>query len=389
LAVFIGAFSKFIPWFMVFGVFLSIPLYRNLKALLGVILCILLGYIRAHVRTMGTFSGDNVYEVYIFDAGKGYIVGKGFYNIMFGNRMAYPISGIFARGEFKGDTFVVEDYVRILGFKPFISFVDQKLIKSTHSEKQYEFAKAVITGVRDIDRETKKMFYDTGTGHILAISGLHVGIIFLGISFLLRFLRFGNLSLLISSFIVWIYAFFVGFIPSVVRASIMLTLYSLSKLVSRPVKPINVFFLAFGICILWEPLWIFSPSFWLSFSAIYGFILLPKNILTSIFGASIFSTPFALYFFGKSALLTLPVNLLVIPIMTLFLYSQILAILIGYPFTYSAELMFNILYNIVKWTYNLNLPLIEFKFPAYLLPVYVILLSTVIILYKKYANKTA
>ena len=177
--------------------------------------------------------------------------------------------------------------------------------------------------------------------------------------------------------------------PSVVRASIMLTLYSLSKLVSRPVKPMNVFFLAFGICILWEPLWIFSPSFWLSFSAIYGFILLPKNILTSIFGASMFSTPFALYFFGKSAILTLPINLLVIPIMALFLYSQILAMLIGYPFTYSAELLFDMLYNIVKWVYNLNLPMVEFKFPAYLLPAYIILLSVVIMLYKKYANKTA
>ncbi len=371
--VFLGISFKFTGFALLPFVLLPLFLRKPLEVL-GIILCFLLGYIRVWERLIP--KGSDFYEVQVYDIGKGFVVGEGFKTVLFGDKLAYPVGNILVKGNFSKDTLYVSEYYKFSSFRPFVDIVDKLLIKSTGSERQYLFAKSVITGVRELDYKTKTMFYDTGVGHILAISGLHVGIIFLAILHILRFLRLGVWSYVLSSLFVWVYAFFVGLIPSVFRASLMLTLYAVSKIISRPVKPLNVFMLAFALCLLWEPIWIFSPSFWLSFSAILGFILLPKNTITSVFGALIFSTPFSLYFFGKSPIIYAPLNLLVIPIMTLFMYSQILAMFVGYPFDKSAELLFNTLYGLVVLAYNLRLPALEFKIPLWT----VILYSTFILI---------
>jgi len=232
-----------------FSVFAFLPLLfvpillRKLSHILGVLLSFGLGYLRIWERTLG--ERGEFYEVSIYDLGRGFIVGEGFKKVMFGDKPAYPLGNIRAKGEFFGDTFYIYEYERKLALKPFVDFVDSLLIRSTGSERQYKFAKSIITGIREIDPETKRKFYETGVGHILAISGLHVGIIYLGIYWLIRFFNLGLYSHIIPSFLVWLYAFFVGFIPSVFRASLMLTFYAISKVISRPVKPLNVFMLSF------------------------------------------------------------------------------------------------------------------------------------------------
>lgn len=362
-------------------------LLRKLSHILGVLLSFGLGYLRIWERTLG--ERGEFYEVSIYDLGRGFVVGEGFKTVMFGDKPAYPLGNIRAKGEFSGDTFYIYEYERKLAFKPFVDFVDFLLIRSTGSERQYKFAKSIITGIREIDPETKRKFYETGVGHILAISGLHVGVIYLGIYWLIRFFNLGLYSYIIPSFLVWLYAFFVGFIPSVFRASLMLTFYAISKVISRPVKPLNVFMLSFAVSLLWEPLWIFSVSFWLSFSAVLGLILFPKNLLTSIFGALIFSTPISLYFFGKSALLYAPLNLIVIPLTTLYLYSQILAIFVPYPFANSSELLFNLLYKTVDLASNLNLPPITLNPPLWFVVFYISIILFSLSLWRfKNAEKT-
>ncbi len=372
--------------------FILLPLFlRNPLEILGIILCFLLGYIRVWERVIP--KGGDFCEVQVYDVGKGFVVGEGFKTVLFGDKLAYPIGNILVKGRVSNDTFYVSEYYKFSSFRPFVDLVDKLLIKSTGSESQYLFAKSIITGIREMDYKTKSMFYDTSVGHILAISGLHVGIIFLAVLYILRFLRLGVWSYVFSSLFVWVYAFFVGLIPSVFRASLMLTLYTASKVISRPVKSLNVFMLAFALCLLWEPLWIFSPSFWLSFSAILGFILFPKNIITSVFGALIFSTPFSLYFFGKSPIIYAPLNLLIIPIMTLFMYSQILGMFFGYPFDKSAEVLFNILYGLVEFAYNLHLPILEFKIPLWMVILYSVFILSVVFLwnynrFKGYVKET-
>jgi len=150
----------------------------------------------------------------------------------------------------------------------------------------------------------------------------------------------------------------------------MLTLYAFSKVLSRPVKPLNVFMISLGSSLFWEPLWIFSASFWLSFSAVLGLILFSRNPISSVFGALIFSTPFSLYFFGKSALLYAPLNLVVIPLTTLYLYLQIIAMFIPYPFAKSSEILFNSLYKIVDLSSGLNLPPITLDPPLWFVILY-------------------
>jgi hypothetical protein len=182
-----------------FSVFAFLPLLfvpillRKLSHILGVLLSFGLGYLRIWERTLG--ERGEFYEVSIYDLGRGFIVGEGFKTVMFGDKPAYPLGNIRAKGEFFGDTFYIYEYERKLALKPFVDFVDSLLIRSTGSERQYKFAKSIITGIREIDPETKRKFYETGVGHILAISGLHVGIIYLGIYWLIRFFNLGLYSL--------------------------------------------------------------------------------------------------------------------------------------------------------------------------------------------------
>jgi hypothetical protein len=127
----------------------------------------------------------------------------------------------------------------------------------------------------------------------------------------------------------------------------------------------------------------------LSFSAVLGFILFPKNLLTSIFGALIFSTPISLYFFGKSALLYAPLNLIVIPLTTLYLYSQILAMFLPYPFANSSEFLFNLLYKTVDLASNLNLPPITLNPPLWFVVFYISVILFSLSLWRfKNAEKT-
>ena len=275
--------------------------------------------------------------------------------VLAGDRPAFPRDEVVVRGALRNDTLrVYEAYVK-KGVKWFYEAVSKLLLKRTLSEEQYAFALSVVTGVRELKWEVKEAFYRTGMGHILAISGLHVGIIFLALVVILRFVIPGVYVPVVASAVVWIYAYLVGFLPSVVRAATLLTAFSVASLLSRPVKPPNVLALSLLLSLMVKPLWAFSPSLWLSYSAVAG-LFAPRGKVGALFGASLFSIPFALKYFGRFAVLYVPLNLIVIPLMTAFMYSQILALLLPYPFTYSAAFFYNLLEWIVLKAYSLNLP---------------------------------
>lgn len=124
--------------------------------------------------------------------------------------------------------------------------------------------------------DLRHSFSVTGISHILALSGLHVGLIAMFISIALwplGILGRKKLVVLATILIIWIYAALACFSPSVTRASIMLTIYLCGHLIQRRTSPLNSLCAAALIILLFDPYSIVSVGFQLSFAAVLSIIL--------------------------------------------------------------------------------------------------------------------
>jgi len=135
---------------------------------------------------------------------------------------------------------------------------------------------ALTIGDKDlIDKEHLTTFSRSGAMHIMAVSGMHVGMISLGLSFLLFFLR-GRLKILkvlIIMTALWGFAFITGMSPSVLRATIMFTFLQAGTLIHRPATSINTLLASAFILTVARPAVIFEAGFQLSYLAVVFIIL--------------------------------------------------------------------------------------------------------------------
>ncbi len=197
-----------------------------------------------------------------------------------------------------------------------------------------KIAKALLLGQKEaLDKSLLKSFSSAGAMHVLAVSGLHVGIIMFILQFLFRpfkHLKKGRFyaGLVISG--IWFYALLTGFSPSVVRASIMFSFIIIGSHIERDTSTFQSVFVAGFVILLIDPLNLFKVGFQLSFLAVIGIITLqPKlykllffkwkindylwKITTVSIAAQLATFPLGLYYFHQFPNLFFISNLLVIP----------------------------------------------------------------------------
>lgn len=142
-----------------------------------------------------------------------------------------------------------------------------------------ELLRALLTGQRDgLSRETVAAFRSAGASHILALSGLHLGIIYLLVSKLLSLLGNGRIASIIRSILIVaasaFFAFMTGAAPSIVRALLFITINELMRYSpGRRKSPLAVWCLALMIQLLISPWVIRSVGFQLSYLAMLGIFL--------------------------------------------------------------------------------------------------------------------
>ncbi len=146
---------------------------------------------------------------------------------------------------------------------------------------------ALVVGDRSgINRQQWEIFTNTGTNHLIAISGLHIGII-AGLAFfmarrswvlsqgLILWLPASHAAAICALIAASIYAAMAGFSVPTQRALIMLVVFTGGYLLRRPPRPYRALSLALLLVVIWDPLVVLSPGFWLSFTAVaaifYGF----------------------------------------------------------------------------------------------------------------------
>lgn len=197
--------------------------------------------------------------------------------------------------------------------------------------------KALLLGQRqDISDELRQQYINAGAIHILAISGLHIGIILIILNFLFGFLnRFKYGNFIKSSAIVillWSFAVVAGLSPSVMRAVTMFSVVAIGMNLKRPHNIYNTLAISAFIILLFKPLFIFEIGFQLSYLAVIGIVAiqpllfrviktkywLPNKVgelLTVSIAAQIGVLPLSLYYFHQFPGLFFLSNIIVIPIL--------------------------------------------------------------------------
>ena len=210
-------------------------------------------------------------------------------------------------------------------------------------------AKGMLLGDKSgLDEETYAAFKDTGMAHVLAVSGLHAGILIGFVYYLLRLLRLGRTPRLILSlaFIV-VYACVTGLSPSIVRAGIMASALLLGHHFGRQTDALNYLALAFIISLLLNPLGLFMAGFQLSFGAVLGILTLgaqvkrwmdkklPRRLdklsaaLSASTGATAGTAPLLAAAFNRVSMLSILLNIVVIPIASAAIVLVFIAVLCG------------------------------------------------------------
>lgn len=213
---------------------------------------------------------------------------------------------------------------------------------------EYAVAAAILLGYDELMAPNVQHNYvAAGVIHILCVSGMHVGIIYVAMSFLLSFLlrfRYGNiLKNMLLLTLIWGYALLTGLSPSVSRAAVMISFFVLANALQREYDSYNLLATSAFFLLVFNPFLIFNVGFQLSYAAVLGIItfyfpiyksLHVKYKLTNIlwaaiavsFSAQLAAFPIATHYFHVFPVYFLITNLLVF-VLAYFILSTGMALL--------------------------------------------------------------
>jgi competence protein ComEC len=211
--------------------------------------------------------------------------------------------------------------------------------------------KAIITGERTgITQELKGIFQDAGVMHILAISGLHVGIFTVILLFLFNLIPEKILKKKFKYFIIigimLGYAAMTGFRPSVSRAAIMFAIVLIGRYFNRPYHIYNSLYLSAMIILLCQPLYLYDAGFLLSFLVTFAIVAFAPIIeaklpflpeyLRKIFSVSLSAwlgvLPLSAYFFYKVSLISILANIVIVPMIGIIIVIALISIVVSFVF---------------------------------------------------------
>ena len=213
-------------------------------------------------------------------------------------------------------------------------------------EESLSISSALLLGQKSgLDKETRKKYAQVGASHLLALSGMHLGIIY-GILYMLfiRRIRFSEWKwfwlppILLT---IWGYAFIAGMPISLVRASIMFSLATIATFAQNDTPPLHILALSALTILLFKPSALFGISFQLSFLAVFFIIVLyqplreiiiRRNVIIDMLMLSVVAqlgtAPLSIYYFHTLPLTGAIVSVILIPLTTIIIYLGLLLLLI-------------------------------------------------------------
>lgn len=277
--------------------------------------------------------------------------------------------GIYFRDYLKGER-IIRSYASGKQSSPLSginTYVTTALRRVLLKPNNFGIAKALMIGDRSgLSRDLRSDFANAGTIHVLAVSGLHVGIIFILLKSVFIWLsnRWIRLVIILSG--LWIYALITGMSPSVMRSALMFSVVVLAGTLSRNSNVFNSIGIAGFFLLLLDPNLLYSVGFQMSFLAVIGIVLFQPPIynifqpgsrvldyiwkLVSVsIAAQILTFPLSLYYFNQFPTYFIISNIFVIPLVTILLilgctylllaFINPVAIALGFLFSLSLDML--------------------------------------------------
>lgn len=217
--------------------------------------------------------------------------------------------------------------------------------------KEQGVAEALLIGYRnDLDKDLVQAYSNTGVVHIIAISGLHIGMIYAFMVFILspfkRYKWFVWISPVIILFVLWSFTLIAGAAPSILRSSVMFTFIVMGKTINRKTNIYNTLAASAFCMLVYNPFMLWDVGFILSYAAvisiitfappIYRHVYFRNKILDKVWAAAsvtiaaqILTLPIVIFYFHQLPVYFLITNLLVVPLSALILFGEIFLLCIS------------------------------------------------------------
>lgn len=224
--------------------------------------------------------------------------------------------------------------------------------KHNMSESAYAVVAAMTMGDRSgLTRELRQSYAASGASHVLALSGLHLGVIYGLLSLIFVHRRMRVLGQVLAMVAIWAYAALVGMPPSVLRSATMLTIFAFVVLTGRRQVSLNTLAFAAVVQLVVSPLSLWDVGFQMSFLAVLGIVMLNMrlgnvetpacigrwrvigwvwSLVKVSLAAQIAVAPLSMYYFGTFPCYFLLTNLVAIPLATIIVYTSIVMYALGF-----------------------------------------------------------
>jgi competence protein ComEC len=261
--------------------------------------------------------------------------------------------GIYHQVFLKGNEYIITNTKNQNAFKNGLLntrfAVIKKLRQYIKGEQEAGVAEALLIGYRDdLDKDLVQAYSNTGVVHIIAISGLHLGMIYGTLIFLLRpFKKYKCekwLKPIIILVVLWIFTLLAGGVPSILRSAVMFSFIVLGQTINRKSSIYNTLAASAFVMLCIDPYYLWDVGFQLSYAAVISIITFSKHVynwlyvnnkiidffwkLTSVtIAAQILTLPVIFYSFHQFPNLFLITNCIIVPLSSVILFAE-LALLI-------------------------------------------------------------
>ncbi|MCL6611503.1 MAG: DNA internalization-related competence protein ComEC/Rec2 [Peptococcaceae bacterium] len=269
-----------------------------------------------------------------FDYGE-YLAGRGIWAVI----LAEDGNGVEKTGSGRGGPVAAA----ALGIKQRLMEINRATLEPGHAA----LVNGIVFGSRgEIDRRDAEIFNEAGVVHILSVSGLHVGLVAAGVLGLLGLIGLQRFGFPALTAVLPVYACITGMGPAVVRAAVMAWIYFLGQRLGRERDWPTVLAAAALVILVFSPRSLFDPGFQLSFGATWGILHVGpiidgklesmglsrpwiRGCLSVTLGAQAGTLPLVAYYYNLISLVSIPANLLAVPLVGLILPLGLLASLAG------------------------------------------------------------
>jgi competence protein ComEC len=213
-------------------------------------------------------------------------------------------------------------------------------------ERELGLAEALLVGYKDdLDRSLVQSYSNTGVVHIIAISGMHLALIYWLLALLLKpiskFKKWRWLKPVIAVAVLWLFSLLTGASASVLRAAVMFTFIMLGESISKKTSIYNTLAASAFFLLCYNPFWLWDVGFQLSYAAVLSIVIFMKPIYNLFYiknktldffwklnavtlAAQIITTPISIYHFHQFPNYFLLTNIVAVPVSSIILIGEII-----------------------------------------------------------------